>query len=661
MLRFRPPSESLGPITDLLAVGELIDDAMRPGHFFVAPELRLSWIAAKSEKIRWEIFRGRLLDAAQTREEKSFLSWHVLEENAPEPTISVKLDVYERRIHVTRGLLCYIHEGFDAGGGVIETREVQKWTRELVGTINLDNFEDREPLRDELICLIWQAIVGTNRLPLTSLEAPLPAFSFGKLHYLFQSDTPDAPMTNWDDLFTKGTSPAVAWPELVKAIEFLLRMGNEIYGNVEEFSRTLLFPVRDRLDQRLSARPTDPDGYLWPVLWEELFNGVSLTPNSFFSHSLFVPIDYGASFEKRKDFCSVLARKLGRHLTAYDLIAFHHRGANYPDALLLQECLERIAPDWGAGLQFFVGADLKARLRRRAWRHTLLLRRYYEGLLVPDLPTSPGENSRVLPVNYSRVPEEQLLQPQRRCLRLFADDPLSESVSPIDCQVLALAVADLEHIDERVEMGLGLFIDRPLGYAKAIGEPDQTPMLAHEAFSPSIARRRWQELKKLCVELAISCDAEKLDPLFEHGPWPTGLPHAQVADCPRPTAALCDVRKVADDFVILRTKPVGLANMLGHFKIVESLRSTYRLRFLDEEKSPRVCVQTFDERMQPVLACFDEQMRRRIEMRVDVSQGYASRAGVELPKAGLRVVAVWEDTDDPMVLARRDVDGSGVA
>jgi hypothetical protein len=82
---------------------------------------------------------------------------------ANEPTISVKLDVHERRIFVTRGLLCYVQEAYDAGGGVIESREATKWTRELVGTIHLDDFTDREPLRDELICLIWLPDLASRR------------------------------------------------------------------------------------------------------------------------------------------------------------------------------------------------------------------------------------------------------------------------------------------------------------------------------------------------------------------------------------------------------------------------------------------------------------------------------------------------------------------
>ena len=46
---------------------------------------------------------------------------------------------------------------------------------------------------------------------------------------------------------------------------------------------------------------------------------------------------------------------------------------------------------------------------------------------------------------------------------------------------------------------MGVFIDRPLGYGKETGEPDLTPLLAHEAFSPSIAPRRQQELQNLCA------------------------------------------------------------------------------------------------------------------------------------------------------------------
>src|SRR5436190_1722020 len=124
MLRFRPtnPDTPTGDLRDSLAVAQVIDDAMKPGNFFVAPDLQ---------------------------------------------------------IHVTRGLQAYVWEGYDAGGGVIESREVVKWTREVVGTITLTEFTSLEDVQDELVCQIWQAVVGASRLPLTSVEAPLPAFVFG--------------------------------------------------------------------------------------------------------------------------------------------------------------------------------------------------------------------------------------------------------------------------------------------------------------------------------------------------------------------------------------------------------------------------------------------------------------------------------------------------
>jgi hypothetical protein len=173
-------------------------------------------------------------------------------------------------------------------------------------------------------------------------------------------------------------------------------------------------------------------------------------------------------------------------------------------------------------------------------------------------------------------------------------------------------------------MGLGLFIDRPLGYEKAIGEPDLTPMLAHEAFSPSLARRRWQELKALCAKLEIPIDAQ-LDELFSNGTWPAGLPAAEIAECPRPTAALADVRKVADDFVILRTRPIGLKRMLEQLGIKGF-------------KQPRLCAWIASGTWERKLMLFDDDLRPCVELKFDSSKGYRTRAGVEVPRSGVHLV-----------------------
>src|SRR5262249_16067607 len=131
------------------------------------------------------------------------------------------------------------------------------------------------------------------------------------------------------------------------------------------------------------------------------------------------------------DFLSYLLRQLGRHLTAYDLVTFHHRGANYPDALLLDAVLKAYLARIQACPQLLLDAPeddehvrRAKRLRRRALRQGWLLRRRYEDHPVPNLPTSPGENNRVLPPSHPRVPEEQILQPARRTKRLYTDDLL---------------------------------------------------------------------------------------------------------------------------------------------------------------------------------------------------------------------------------------------
>src|SRR5262249_2204258 len=133
-------------------------------------------------------FRGRLLDPAHTRQCRAFLAWniHSVEDGArsAEPLLSVKLDAAEGSLYVVRGLLCHAWEGYHAGDQVYLSRETRKWVWELVGRIDLAEFADRAELTNELAGLLFDAIVGTSRLPLTSVEAPLPAFSFGRLFYL---------------------------------------------------------------------------------------------------------------------------------------------------------------------------------------------------------------------------------------------------------------------------------------------------------------------------------------------------------------------------------------------------------------------------------------------------------------------------------------------
>ena len=610
MMRFRPLTHDAptGSVDDLLAVGEMIDDVMNPRHFLVDPALRLDWIAARAETIPWEIFQGRLVDAAHTRQTATFLSWHVFDTDTThgpvEPMVSVKLDVADRRIHVVRGLLAYVWTPRTVGN-VIESEEAVRWMRELVGTIALDDFASLEPLRDELICTIWQAVVGTSRLPLHSVEAPLPGYLFGQLHYVYAPWRQDSDLANESATqIMEGLRESLAWPEKVKLIEFALRRG-----------------AIDELVEHVAHLPL-------PRVLRAMFQAVSLSPyTSFVDHALaFIDraVERGRmSADERIDFLSWLLRQLARHLTAYDLVTFHYRGANYPDALLLDAALRAYLREIERDADAFLGDA--ARMRRRALRQACLLRRHYEGHLVPDAPTSPGENARVLPASHPRVPEEQLAQTLRRRRELYANEPISKLLGPNARRVFEASMRDLVHMDEQMELGIGVFIDRPLGYLKAAAEPDQTPMLAHEAFSLSLTKRRRDELQALCGELELSVEVPAVEVTV------SGLSHEAVAACPRPVVALSDVRKVSGDFVILRTLPGGMATL------IEQL-DWRPVRHLLEESRIRLWIPARNENGESVIDVYDESLHRRLRLVVDTSEGYVTRAGIEMPRAGLRVV-----------------------
>ena len=126
-----------------------------------------------------------------------------MDKHAAEPLLSVKLDEATGQIHVVRAILSYAWEGYDAGDNVIQSRETTKWVRELVGTISLDAIPHANDLRNELMALLHAAVQGTSRLPLHSVEAPLPAFSLGQLAYVAEVQNPavpDQPRRNWREL-----------------------------------------------------------------------------------------------------------------------------------------------------------------------------------------------------------------------------------------------------------------------------------------------------------------------------------------------------------------------------------------------------------------------------------------------------------------------------
>ena len=94
------------------------------------------------------------------------------------------------------------------------------------------------------------------------------------------------------------------------------------------------------------------------------------------------------------------------------------------------------------------------------------------------------------------MPDEQVVNPLKRGRALFAGDPLPRYLTATGERILRASFADLAAPSELRELGMALFLDRPLGAFKAPGEPDQTPILSYEAFSRSIAGRRLDSIGK---------------------------------------------------------------------------------------------------------------------------------------------------------------------
>jgi hypothetical protein len=515
----------------LETVRSAIVDVLDKTHFHIRPPSQLDWDHVPVEETPWEIYRGQLLPRQQSRTLQSFESWNVWliqdGQRSGEPLLSLKLDAERRQVHVVRGLLCWTWEGYHAGDNVYLSREVQRWLRELVCTVELDQAE--QALRETLATWLFRAVVGTSRLPLTSVEAPLPGFSLGELAY-FYKNAPPCRQTR------------------AKWLEFTLRS-----APAQDIRNIAADSVRLCRDQGQDAADT-------LGLLRTMFNEIALSPYTDFVDKTLTFLDeltaqHYLTVEQHVDFLGWLLRQLARHLTAYDLFTFHHRGANYPDALLLDAAVKEYLRLVEQHAPLFAGDDATARLRRRALRQGWLHRRRYEGHPVPDAPTSPGENMRVLPPPQIRVPEEQIVNPAKRTKRLFRGDPLPDHVGPQAMEILLQCGRDLQHSAELRELGMALFIERPLGSAKSPGEPDSSPLLAHEAYSQSLAERALAELAREPL-LGLSTDdvASCRDELCREKP-PGGIPATELPADRQSVVSLADATRAARDFVILRTLP----------------------------------------------------------------------------------------------------------
>jgi hypothetical protein len=635
-------------VNPLSIVRETIAKAFGPRHFFVKPTVDLAWEHVPAEELTWEVFHGRLLDAAQTRRRQTFEAWNVHligpAGRSAEPLLSVKLDWPGRRLYVTRGILSYVWEPYDAGDNVILTREARKWVRELVGTVELPEPIAVERLRKTLTFRLFQAVVGVSRLPLTSVEAPLPSFTLGELGY-FHSDVAagrasEEPMRSCRDLLSRALSAERSQTERAKLLETILRSS----------PARALAEVAAQFIERWQEIGQASAGL--PRIVVTMFDEIALSPYTDFVdktiHLLcLLEGQSGLDPEQHADLLGSLLRRIGRHLTAFDLVTFHHRGANYPDALLLDALLKAYfalaerRPDLFLTANKDTSEEMRTRrLRRRGLRQGWLLRRRYEGHLVPDTPTSPGENARVLPPEFPHIAEEQILNPLKRTRTLFADEPLPH-LSALGQRILNQSVADLEHPAELQELGMALFLDRPLGVFKHPAEPDQTILLSYEAFSRSLAQRR---LDALAGNLGLLGDEQKsaLVARLETVAVP-GVPIERSGEPLRPgVPSLQDAFRVAADFVLLGSTRRAVTDFLAQYDLA-LLRSRFAAEWLTGEERALIAGSGSVRGTQPgTLRLFDSSLQPRLELEMKPASEYVCSLAAEAPRGGLQLVRVWE-------------------
>src|SRR5581483_1617260 len=210
-------------------------------------------------------------------------------------------------------------------------------------------------------------------------------------------------------------------------------------------------------------------------------------------------------------------------------------------------------------------------------------------------------------------------------------------------KTLRSSIDDLHETEELQELGMAVFLDRPLAGGKAPGEPDRTLLFSHEAFSRSIAEWRLQHIAEtlgLLAEPVYKTLREYLQSL----PAPSGIAIPTAPCTERPGAvSLSDAANVADDFKLLKTTRQTLQQFLDQFNW-GLLAGRLNLDFL-ESKQPLLIVPEASDPTgaDPVLRVYDSAFRARLELRADLTLGYEMRAGNEYPRAGLQVVRAWQN------------------
>lgn len=185
--------------------------------------------------------------------------------------------------------------------------------------------------------------------------------------------------------------------------------------------------------------------------------------------------------------------------------------------------------------------------------------------------------------------------------------------------------------------------------------------MSYETFSRSVAERR---LRLLATDPAFDDNPEALEG-YREKLWANlpvkGIPVTPGTREQKPGAvALHDATRIADDFLVLRTTAGAVQAFLNQFDFT-ALRNRFEADYLDQH--PHLLIVTASStRSGPagILDVYDAALQRRLELQIDLSRGYASRAGREYPAAGLRVLRVWEVADAGGKECERSVEREGI-
>lgn len=475
-------------------VRDVIERILRAADFFVAADYRWRLEYIPQQTIRWEILLGQLLSPEKTRQTQTFASWQVWLESLDSanpstpniPWLAVHWESEKRTVFVVRSLLVNGWEAVELSPGVITSRPAMKWLTELMATISIDPWSEDEFSRD-LLEALKRSSVGLSRLPITSPETPHPFYSLGKccsglgigaLSALSAVPCSD-PWELWEHEMRRARNGEPIRPWI---FEFLVRAVRR--DDCAPLARRFLSHCQETGDS-----PTK--------LFQQMFQQMSLTPYTDFVDKLMDLVRLLADSNALGrmpmiDLLGYMLRHLVRHLNAYDLRRFHSFGANYPDALFLDALLQQLLA-WASEDSLPFLGPAQARIRRRAIRMGWLMRMSYEGLAVPDQPTSQGENVRVFP-GHAAVPEVQIANPDSRTRRLFADQPTDGHFQGPNAELLRQSILDLNDSCEQLELGTATFVDRPFGIFKQPGAADRTPLLANIAFSQQIIDTNWMRI-----------------------------------------------------------------------------------------------------------------------------------------------------------------------